>query len=365
MADSVYTDSTDTNIITINANNTISKSRFYAVRTGRTIGIFDNWDSCRDSVVGYKGKPKAEYKRFDSYDAAIHYMKTGCTDTSSANDKLTKTNIKRKRASNIKTEYAVDASSDSIINTNDSRICLVCNTMLVNDNGVFRCVNDICSNAVTEIYQLAELSIFSDGTCTIYKEPPNVHGHVVIYTDGCCLNNGSSDAKSGYGIFFGHQDPRNVSKRLPPNLIDAYGDYGSSVGTNQLAELYAIACALEICFLDANILKRMHEGYVTTTTNSNALLTDFNKEVTSFPKIYILTDSLYSILCLTKWYLNWQRNNWFTSKSTPVKYANLIKSILAQMSNLQRVRFIHVPAHVGIPGNEMADKLANIGANEN
>ena len=35
--------------------------KYYAVKAGRTIGIFDNWVDCSKSVIGYKG---AKYKSF-------------------------------------------------------------------------------------------------------------------------------------------------------------------------------------------------------------------------------------------------------------------------------------------------------------
>lgn len=33
-----------------------------------------------------------------------------------------------------------------------------------------------------------------------------------VYTDGSCRNNGNSNAIAGIGIYFGLDDPRNVSK---------------------------------------------------------------------------------------------------------------------------------------------------------
>ncbi|EIM91166.1 uncharacterized protein STEHIDRAFT_49350, partial [Stereum hirsutum FP-91666 SS1] len=40
---------------------------------------------------------------------------------------------------------------------------------------------------------------------------------VTAYTDGSCLNNGDSDARAGSGVFFGPEDVRNISARLPAN----------------------------------------------------------------------------------------------------------------------------------------------------
>ena len=34
----------------------------------------------------------------------------------------------------------------------------------------------------------------------------------IVYTDGACSNNGKPYARAGYGVYFGKDDPRNVSE---------------------------------------------------------------------------------------------------------------------------------------------------------
>ena len=36
----------------------------------------------------------------------------------------------------------------------------------------------------------------------------------IVFTDGSCSNNGKVNAKAGIGVYFGKNDPRNVSKRV-------------------------------------------------------------------------------------------------------------------------------------------------------
>ena len=61
-----------------------------------------------------------------------------------------------------------------------------------------------------------------------------------VYTDGACSNNGNRKvSKAGYGIYFGENDSRNVSKRL----------YGHQ--TNNTAELRAIIHAFDLIEKDA------------------------------------------------------------------------------------------------------------------
>jgi ribonuclease HI len=39
---------------------------------------------------------------------------------------------------------------------------------------------------------------------------------VVAFTDGSAINNGHANARAGVGVFFGENDPRNLSERLDP-----------------------------------------------------------------------------------------------------------------------------------------------------
>ena len=45
--------------------------KYYAVRNGKVIGIFTDWETCKESVIGYKG---AEFKGFKTEKAAEAYL---------------------------------------------------------------------------------------------------------------------------------------------------------------------------------------------------------------------------------------------------------------------------------------------------
>lgn len=45
--------------------------KYYAVRDGRSVGIFETWDECKKSVTGYSG---AKYKAFPSREEALAYL---------------------------------------------------------------------------------------------------------------------------------------------------------------------------------------------------------------------------------------------------------------------------------------------------
>lgn len=145
----------------------------------------------------------------------------------------------------------------------------------------------------------------------------------VVYCDGACKGNGQVGSIAGIGVWWGHDDPRNLSERCP-------GDQ-----TNNRAELIAIVRILET----TPPLKR---------------------------KLLIKTDSQYSIQCVTTWIFKWMTNGFRTAGGQPVKNCALIKYLSALLHARrmtgQTVEFQHVRGHVGLEGNEAADRLANMGA---
>jgi len=46
-------------------------NKFYAVRVGRTTGIFNSWEECQKNITGFKG---AQYKSFLNIDEAKSYL---------------------------------------------------------------------------------------------------------------------------------------------------------------------------------------------------------------------------------------------------------------------------------------------------
>jgi ribonuclease HI len=146
---------------------------------------------------------------------------------------------------------------------------------------------------------------------------------VTVWTDGSCLNNGTTNAMSGIGVYYEKNDSRNYSSALK---IDKH--------TNNRAELGAIIYA--ICM-------------------------DFGEN-----HLYVCTDSMYSIKCITEYSIKWKRNGWITSKGTPVESSIMIKHILQLVSDRSsanlKTEFVHVKGHSTDTGNNAADLLARTGA---
>lgn len=155
---------------------------------------------------------------------------------------------------------------------------------------------------------------------------------IKIFTDGSSLNNNKIKNRSGgIGVFFGIDDPRNISKKIVSEKI-----------TNQIAEL--LAC---------------YQGILTLITTQSI----DNK------KIYIYTDSKYLIDSITKYANEWEKNEWKKKKNKDIANLDLIKKIYYFYQNIN-IKFKHVNSHQKEPsdknskeyklwfGNMMADKLA-------
>jgi ribonuclease HI len=153
---------------------------------------------------------------------------------------------------------------------------------------------------------------------TIVRAPRNEEANLpetVIYTDGSCINNGEASAKAGSGVWYGDNDPKNASLRVP------YPDQ-----SNQTGELHAIIHAIQ------------------TNPPDQA--------------IHIKTDSMYVIQGLTKNLEKWEDQGWMRTKHAPL-FKNLV-AWTRYRSNTTKITWIK--GHNGNKGNEEADKLAGEGA---
>lgn len=143
---------------------------------------------------------------------------------------------------------------------------------------------------------------------------------VKIYCDGACHGN-PGKAGSGLAIYHGED--------LPTLFFGGYEE----TGTNNSAELKALYVAL------------------TMAKKASA------KEVT---EVEILSDSKYSIDCITKWAYGWRDKGW-KKKGGEIKNLELIKVMHALYDEIKdTVSIGYVKGHAGIEGNELADRMAGM-----
>ena len=122
----------------------------------------------------------------------------------------------------------------------------------------------------------------------------------------------------GFGVYYGEGDIRNVSQPL-----------GGVSQTNNRAELMAVIFAVAQQPADRGL--------------------------------HVITDSEWVYKGITQWVRVWARNDW-KSTSGDVHHRDLWEQLIALTSGRSHpVPYQHVPSHIGVPGNEGADRLAEEG----
>ena len=117
------------------------------------------------------------------------------------------------------------------------------------------------------------------------------------------------------------------------------------------------------CSVDNDIIISYDNGNSKDTTNNIMEMTAIIKAMenaisNNFVKSIFYTDSAYIANCFAqKWYENWRRNNWITSKRTPVLNRELWEKILYYVETYG-FSVIKVKGHSTNVFNNYADELA-------
>ncbi|MEA4988585.1 MAG: ribonuclease H [Anaerovorax sp.] len=128
---------------------------------------------------------------------------------------------------------------------------------------------------------------------------------IKIYTDGACSGNQNESNIGGWGAILEYGE----------HTKELYG--GEPNTTNNRMEMMALLNAL-------SALKK--EGQT----------------------ISVFSDSSYLMNCFReKWYINWKKNNWKTSKKTDVENRDLWEALLALVEK-HNIKFYRVKGHVNL-----------------
>lgn len=161
----------------------MGKGGFYAVRNGNGgfNGVLTSWSDAEIYIKGAKG---CQQKKFPTRAEAEAFVKGGANAAAGVKNEIAKSKSKLPSAASSAT-----SSSNAKSKTKDIAI-------------------------------------------------PKIKGEVLtVYTDGACTNNGQWGARAGYGVFFGSNDPNNISEPLM-----------GKIQTNQRAEMTAVVYAMRTAF---------------------------------------------------------------------------------------------------------------------
>jgi len=295
------------------------KRKVYAVAAGRNIGIYSTWEEAKKQVDGFK---KARHKSFPSTQQGILQAQTYLSNQST---------------SQTTTTQPPSISQPSMYQPSLSQQTTTTTTQPISQQTRKR-KRTTYQTQIQQEFSKPTQSSTSTSSCS---------STVTIWTDGATSNNGSKNAKGGIGIFFDngnwysligeHQPPQSISERFDIQNV-----------TNQRCELYAIFRTL--VELDQRLEKRPPAPELECATPK---------------RVVIMTDSDYSLKCLTKWHHYWKKKStgWTKANGDPVKNVDIIQPTLEGLNKFHNTHDVHVhiewcKAHNNIPGNVEADRLA-------
>ncbi|KAF7975181.1 hypothetical protein HWV62_10230 [Athelia sp. TMB] len=276
---------------------------FYAVGKGREAGVFETWEECEAQV-----KVRADAEAF----VASHSSSTAAPIVSPVKPASPGSPSGRRvapyqRSGSVPAVHPVSPSKSA---PQSASLSAAKPTMVAAPKPL-----------KAALPRAGPIKIIPWTQCANSPDVADESQWFVVYSDGACKGNGKSGAVAGVGVWFGPNDPKNISERCP-------GDQ-----TNNRAELIAIIRVLE------------------TAPPTERLL--------------IKTDSKYSIQCFTQWLPGWLKRDWKNAAGLPVKNRHVIaylSSLLDKRSTQgENVRLQYIKAHVGHEGNEGADQLAGAG----
>ncbi|KAI8612903.1 ribonuclease H-like domain-containing protein [Chytriomyces sp. MP71] len=306
-----------------------SKKAYYAVRKGYQAGMYSSWSACAAMVHHF---PKAEFKKFDSITAAAAFLREGGAHSEAAVAAMVAAfNANGSAAGTCPPRASTSASGGlrATMGTGARDRVPVKKRGRESTSATLSTAWSSSTSGLTKRVKLDQsmgilgCSVPSDGGASSDSTRPT--DIIDIYTDGACSGNGFNGARGGIGVFFGPNDPRNISEPLP-------GD----VQTNNRAEILAAVRALQAA--PANSIR-------------------------------LYTDSMYVCNGITSWIKNWKKNNWRTSAGKDVLNKDLWQDLDEVLAIRKRegkgdVVFTYIKAHAGQYGNEQADCLAVQGANK-
>jgi ribonuclease HI len=174
-----------------------------------------------------------------------------------------------------------------------------------------------------------------------YREPIR---NLEVYTDGAISSRAIGDEKVtvlGLGAIAVFKAAKAIGVAFTVSKPVSAVEEGVSM-TSQVAEIIAVAFALE------RVTLRM--------------VAKAESDLSALKKIIVLTDSELVVSSVRNHIARWKKNGWMTALEKPVKNKPAWERLIRVQAELKGLgvdlEFKHVPGHVGVIGNEIANTLA-------
>lgn len=285
---------------------------YYVVKKGHNVGIFKTWGECKKSVDGYKNPV---FRKFNTFEEASVFFKDKKNSNSNSN---TSSNSSSSTIKVINTTNKNKEKSNTINNTLET---ILKTSSIQGNTHTNNSISDIEYKNLQDSLTSIKSSQYSNDLNYNVNQWTSIDNEIYIFTDGSSRKAQSpSDFNSGFGVFL-NLKCTNIKEQFTDNK------------TNNQCELMALDYSFKL------IVRYYRE------------LSEMNKV------IKIVSDSEYSIKCISVWLAAWKKNNWKTAKGEDVKNRDLIESIDASMLRIKlinskidaskkiKVKLIHVNSH--------------------
>ncbi|KAH0948776.1 hypothetical protein HN011_005034 [Eciton burchellii] len=291
---------------------------YYAVAKGRKPGIYTTWSECSAQVNKF---PNSIYKKFATENEAQNFIKERSSSSikiSSTKQNLISSIIKPVESKNLPKQMFLLGNKRPATAQKSSLTSLTAKRNVSTSNDAYDGFEQpnkkrkiVSDSTNLELIQSSE----QDNKVHFIMDED---GYVNVFTDGACSSNGYENARAGIGVWFQDNHPLNISQPVEGRP------------TNNMAEIQAVTIAAK------------------------------QAKKAGIKKLKINTDSKFLISCITQWMPQWKKKGWKTKNDKPVKNKIELLEMEKELKSLD-IAWNHVNGHIGIHGNEMADRLARQG----
>ncbi|XP_074640906.1 ribonuclease H1-like [Tubulanus polymorphus] len=381
------------------------KMVYYAVRVGRTPGIYHSWAECEAQIKAY---PKARFKKFKCQNQAQEFIRQTAgeidgeskidVDESEENGTVIhqfikppcyplgenykpekclqsiSTNKAHKRKNELPIMISDDDDDELLGHALDVSQAETLNSSTSNKNS-HAAPSEADRNLIVDACQMAEklnetAKHLNKTALQLKDTAKELLNHVSTLNSKFNICNSSilSSSKrkklSGDSVNESHRFMSNdTGFNMTGSAVIVYTDGACSSNGKKGA-----AAGIGVYWGEGhpmNVSERLPGRQTNNRAEIHAAVKAI-KQAKSMNKLSVKlhTDSQFLINSVTKWMKNWKRNGWKLASGEPVVNREDFEALDLAMCGMN-IQWVHVRGHAGILGNEEADRLANAGAKKN